>query len=338
MSHRSRIPLMLLLGIVLVTMFLANSAEAATPLARISGYKGDVFVLSGTDFTKVTQVGQALKQGDTVQTKEGEAEITFEDGAVMKVRRHTSTMLQEQEEKSGWWLFKTSEWVRRVTVQVGTLWFKSGSSKTKNYLQTPTAVCGLRGSIADFGFDNVMAYVNMVEGSSETKGLIQSVTRDFFNTLQAKAQQNAAANDVYTKLDTAYNKDLKAKDTGTALDQADARVATLAATAAAIVEILKNPDLTDDAKRILNQALTNVKKDLTDAEGNLDKVKQGTSTTTGDTSTTVGDTSTTVGDTSTTISESTTSVAESTVTTTPPTTVSITIPSTTTTTSQKASP
>jgi len=331
MDHRFRSAI-ILLGLCLGLLLSVPQIQAATPIAKVSSFKGEVILLSDTQFTKVTRAGLGLNVGDSIQTKEGEAEITFDDGAVLKVRRHTTTMIQEQEEKSGWWIFKTKDWVRRVTCQVGTFWFKSGSSKTRNYLQTPTAVCGLRGTITEFGYNNVMSYVNAIEGSVEAKGQIQQVTSAFFQNLQAQAQQFAAANQVYTQLSNAYNKDQKAKQTGAALDQADAQVATLAATAAAITEILKNPELGDEAKQILQQALQNVSNDLIKAQENLDKVKEETPTTTAPAeTTTAAEPTTTAAEPTTTAAPTTTSVAELT-TTVPPTTVSISIPTTTTTT------
>lgn len=315
MNHRFRVPLVFLM-LSLVVFFCSLPVFAAKPIAKISSFRGEVTILSGTEFAKVTQVGKVLNQGDTVQTKEGEAEISFDDGAVLKVRRHTTTMLHEQEEKSGWWVFKTKEWARRLTCHVGTFWFKSGPSKTKNYFQTPTAVCGIRGSIAEFGYDNVMSYVNAIEGSVEAKGQIQQVASAFFQNLQAQAQQFASQNQVHTQLSNAFNKDQKAKQTGAALDQADAKAATLAATATAIAEILKNPELGEEARQILQKALENVQNDLTKAQEDFDKLNQETPTTTAPVETT-------------TVAEPTTTV--------PPTTVSISIPTTTTTTTTTSS-
>jgi len=40
-------------------------------------------ILSDARFTKVSNIGQVLNEGDNVQTKDGQVEITFEDGAVL---------------------------------------------------------------------------------------------------------------------------------------------------------------------------------------------------------------------------------------------------------------
>lgn len=298
---------------------MAASAHAATPIAKITQFKGDVFVVSGEQLSKVTGVGQAVNDGDSVQTKDGEAQITFNDGALMTIRPYTSTVIQESEEEKGWFLFKAKELVRRVTCQVGNLWFKSGASARKNYLQSPTAVCGLRGSATEFGYNNVMTYLNQTEGGSDLSGSVQRVTEEFFKGLQANAQNYAGQNPVYNKLNEAYSKAEQARRTGTPLDQAGAKVALLQAVQASLQAILANPNLPDAAKTALNNALNQVNRNLTDAQNQLNTLQ--------------GQPTTTVGPTTTSVAPTTTSVVETTTTTEAPTTTTVTIPTTTTTTS-----
>ena len=165
MNTRPRIPFIILI-ILMGAFFIAPPADAAEPIAKISSFKGEVILQSGPIISDVTEIRLPLMEGDRIQTKDGEVEITFNDGAVMKVSPFTSAMIQEREEESGWWIFKTKKAVRRVTIFVGKIWLKSGVSKRKNFLQTPTAVCGLRGSIV-FG------------GNIQGKFLIQPVVGDF---------------------------------------------------------------------------------------------------------------------------------------------------------------
>ena len=185
--RRSKIlffPFLFLLTLSLMTL----QAIASEPIAKVTKFKGDVVILSGDEFIEVTKVGQPVKEGDIIQTEEGEAEITFNDGAVLKIQPYANIMIQEGEEKSGLPLFRKTNLVRRITCYVGTLRFKSGASKRQNYLQSPTAVCGLRGSLVDFGVDNVMSYFNAIEGDADLRGKVKRVVEDFFNTLQANAQ------------------------------------------------------------------------------------------------------------------------------------------------------
>jgi hypothetical protein len=215
-------------------MFLAAPCFAVAPIAKISSFKGDIIVQSQNNILPITQAGQTLMEGDRIQTKEGEVEITFNDGAVMKVRPFTTTLIQEREEESGWWIFKTKKAVRRITVLVGKFWFKSGASKSKNYLQTPTAVCGLRGSIAEAGNDNVNNLLNILEGTGEKLGLW---TEGAFGDPGSGA---ATANPQYTALAAAQE---KVQAATTPEEKAAAQKEVLAAAKAAAQEIAQgNPD------------------------------------------------------------------------------------------------
>ena len=166
MNLRSRIP-SILIALFLGVFYCASPTSAKRPIAKISDFKGEVIIQSMADIFDLKKIGQPLMEGDRIQTRHGEAKITFNDGAVMKVRPWSSAMISEREEETGWWIFKTRKAVRKITCFVGKLWFKSGASKRKNYLQTPTAVCGLRGSEASFGFDNIVSYLAMVTGIPE---------------------------------------------------------------------------------------------------------------------------------------------------------------------------
>ena len=314
-----------LIFLVLSVGLLITSANAATPIAKITQFKGEVLILSGEQLSAVTAVGQTINDGDKVQTKNGEVQITFNDGALMSIRPYTSSVLQESEEQSGWFVFKAKTLVRRITCQVGNLWFKSGASGRKNYLQSPTAVCGLRGSATEFGFNNVMTFVREIEGSVEAQGAVQRVTEDFFRNLQANAERSAAENKVFTKLTEAYNKTEQANRTGVAIDKAAARLSVLEAVKESVQTILANPHLSEAAKTTLNAALTQVNQDLTDAQNQLNTLTQ--------TTTTVAPTTTSVGPTTTTTSTSTETTTTTTVTTQAPTTTTVSIPTTTTTTS-----
>jgi hypothetical protein len=317
-SMKPRLKTALILTALFLGFFaMAASTHAATPVAKITQFKGEVLIVSGDQVSKVTGVGQPVHDGDAVQTKDGEAQITFNDGALMTIRPYTSTVIQEAEEQSGWFLFKAKNLVRRITCQVGNLWFKSGASARKNYLQSPTAVCGLRGSATEWGFNNVMTYMNQTDGGSDVSGTVQKVTADFFRGLQENAQQNAGQNSVFNKVNDAYNKSEQARKTGTPLDQAGAKVAALQAIQASLQAILSNPNLPQEAKDILNATLQRVNSDLNNAQNQLNALG-------GQTTTTVAPTTTTTG---------TETSATTTVTTQAPTTTTVSIPITTTTTS-----
>jgi hypothetical protein len=149
-------------------------------------------------------------------------------------------MIQERDEESGFWVFKTKKATRRVTVYVGKIWHKSGVSDKRNFVQTPTAVCGLRGSDGDFGYDPVKlaSYLNMYSGEAAVVG---TVIRGFFDNPGITAAQKSA---VYQALANAYTKTEAAKATGKTLDLAQAKVDALNVAKEAASALKDNPDTT----------------------------------------------------------------------------------------------
>jgi len=155
MKTRSNMTKGLLLSGLIGLFLLCPLSGAYASIARVTSFTGDVVILSGANTFKLSKLGQTVNTGDKIQTKAGTAQLAFNDGAVLKINPHTTTMVQERMEESGAWMFKSKKMARRITVFVGKLWFKSGVSDRSNYLQSPTAVCGLRGSDGDFGYDNL---------------------------------------------------------------------------------------------------------------------------------------------------------------------------------------
>lgn len=264
MNPRCRI--LLVLSILFMGVFLLTpQTYAAKPIAKISSFKGEVSLLSGKKFIKIN-LGQPLMSGDRIQTKEGEVEITFNDGAVMKVRHFSSTMIQEREEKKGWFLFKTKRAVRRLTIFVGKLWFKSGASKRENYMQTPTAVCGVRGSVVEAGFDNVVSLLNVIEGLVDKVGPWEE------GPFADPGVLAAGKNMVYSAIAAAHA-ELQAAE---AIEDPDARAEAMAEAemnalniVIIIAEVLKtNPDPTvvqeaakaaEEANKLLGEIITEMK-------------------------------------------------------------------------------
>ncbi len=164
MKHPVKIHVLILTLLALGCFFVVPDVDAAL-VAKITSYQGDVTVLSGADRSvmSVSQVGHALTPGDIVQTGQGRATATFNDGATLEVSPFSSSMIQEYEESTGFWPFKTKNAVRRITVFVGKLFFKSGASKRKNFLQTPTAVCALRGTSVGVSHDLVTSLLYVAD-------------------------------------------------------------------------------------------------------------------------------------------------------------------------------
>ena len=235
MNSRSK-SLIVFLVLCMGIFFLNSQAYAAKPIAKVSSFSGEAFMKSDINVFRVTRIGQVLYDGDFIQTKEGEVQITFNDGALMKIRPFTNTMIQEREEKGGFWLFKTKTLVRRMTIFVGKLWFKSGVSKRKNVLQTPTAVCGIRGSVVEAGYDNVESLLNVIEGQV---GKVGQWTEGTFADPGAVA---AWKSKVYAAVAKAQEMIDKAKATGDPKALADAQKAALDVVIDAAEVLKTNPD------------------------------------------------------------------------------------------------
>jgi len=191
----------LLLAITFLAVLVCIPADALAQIAKITSVKGDVIVNQSGQMTKITSPGLALNDGDQILTREGELQIAFKDGAILKINPYSKVSVQERMEQSGTWIFKSTQAARRVTCFVGKAWFKSGSSATKNYLQTPTAVAGLRGSDGDFGFnpERDQTLLNMYSGGADTVG---NVLRGFFANPGVTAAQKS---EVYRSLERAYS-------------------------------------------------------------------------------------------------------------------------------------
>jgi hypothetical protein len=238
--------LFLILGCAMM-LFLPPATLAAVQIGKVASVKGDVLVNTAGDISPL-KAGAAVNDGDIIQARDGEAQLTFNDGAQMRINPFTKIMMTERTEESGAWFFKSREQTRRVTCYVGKLWFKSGASPTKNYLQSPTAVAGLRGSDGDFGYtpDRLQTLLNMYSGDAATVG---NVIRGFFDNPGVTAAQKS---EVYQRLEQAYSlkqETTKVNQTTTltegqkAVNNAAAKVAALQVVQqAAQILVQSNPD------------------------------------------------------------------------------------------------
>lgn len=219
----------------------AVSPVLAQSVAKVTAAGDDAMVMRG-DHILDLKAGQGIMAGDKVQTKKGDVQITFNDGAVLKISPFSITEIQERIEESGF-IFKKKSEVRRLTSYTGKSWFKSGKSDKKNYLQTPTMVAALRGTDADWGTNNnnLNNYLNMYSGEAAVVG---QVLRGFFDN---PGINDAEKNAVYQALTTAYNETKAAETTGaTAVQKAEAEIKTAEVLQAVGAAMKNNPD--DDVK------------------------------------------------------------------------------------------
>jgi len=252
MNPISRIPFMFLALLPMAFLF-ASHADASKPIALVFSAQGEVIVQSGEIFM-ITEPALQLKDGDRIQTKQGRATIHFEDGAVMKISPFSHITIRQREEKNGFWIFKPKRTVRRITCVVGKLWFKTGVSKRRNYLQTPTAACGVRGSALEVGYNNVESLLNVITGAVDKMGVWKEGA--FTEPGEAVALKNRA----YRALLKAYEMAEKAKITGKAIDIAKARVEVYKIIKEAAIALRENPDATiaREAQVVANVAAANI--------------------------------------------------------------------------------
>jgi hypothetical protein len=164
--------------------------------------------------------------------------VTFHDGAVLKLEPFSQTMIEQRDEESGTWIFKSKKPARRVTILVGKIWFRSGASNIRNHMQTPTAVCTLKGSDGDFGFDPVKlnTYLNMYSGEA---AIVGNVIKGFFSNPGISAAQKSA---IYQDLTKAYEKTEQAKASGKPLAIVQTRMEALNVAKEVALALQNNPD------------------------------------------------------------------------------------------------
>jgi len=225
MFPRFRIPLIVSLFFMSAFLFVPQ-ANAAKPIGEITGLEGRAFIISENRVIKTPKIGQPVYENDQIQTDEGKVEITFNDGAKLNINQFTSTMIHEFERKTSWWVFKAKNIVRRISCFVGSSCFRSGKSKKQNAVQTPTAVCGVRGSHICYAHDLTKNYFNVIEGAISILG--PAVRGDF--TLPGKE---------FAKESDVYGTNLKAYETGKPED-------IVAATEKAHMTLLRNEPLKGD--------------------------------------------------------------------------------------------
>ncbi|MFC1859412.1 hypothetical protein ACFL9U_15490, partial [Thermodesulfobacteriota bacterium] len=244
--------------IVLGLAFFASQVDAAISIGKISGFEGEAYILSGTDIGKVEFVGQLVNTNDKIQTKDGTVDVTLNDGAFIKISPYSTTAVAEREEETGW-LFKRKSLVRRITCFVGKLRFKSGDKVKDNFFQTPTAVCGLRGSEGELGYNpaKLESYLQIFTGDAGAfKG---NFLRGFFENPGIDA---ATKSKVWNQLSVAARYDGDAKKT-----DGEKKLSASLVLATAAQELKDNPDAdvqgyAQESLDAANLSITAAKQDI----------------------------------------------------------------------------
>jgi hypothetical protein len=163
-------------------MAVPGAALAATTSGKLTKVQGEVFIkIQGADEGKGT-AGAVLAAGTQVRTgPAGNAEVTFDDGSLLRVQPGTSFVLSPSKRQGS----KKSS----VLLFFGRVWSKvtSHAGETSYEVSTPNAVCGVRGtefttSVADDGSVRMEVSEGKVEvesdGQSEVAGAGQQVEAD----------------------------------------------------------------------------------------------------------------------------------------------------------------
>lgn len=156
--------------LILITsafIFLSTPGFSADKsIGKLTDFSGTVLIKSQGSWAVEPRENLPLYSGDKVVTREGTATITFNDGAVMEIRSNSNLMITEREEEKG--IFKKVKFVeRRLRLILGKLIFRTGRSKIKISFETPTAVCGIRGTAGtlSIGADG-QPYIYFSEGGA----------------------------------------------------------------------------------------------------------------------------------------------------------------------------
>ena len=155
----------LVLFIMSLSVILSAPAFAAVnPVAKLSAFTGTVLIKSQGEWGVELKADLPLYSDDKIVTKDGSATITFDDGAVMELKKNSNLLIYKQEKEEGL-LRKTQVVQRRLRLMLGKMLFKSGKSNVSNILETPTMVCGLRGTAGTISIDESgVTHLQFAEG------------------------------------------------------------------------------------------------------------------------------------------------------------------------------
>jgi len=211
-------------------------------------------------------VNLPLYSSDKVVTKLGSARITFNDGAVLQVENNSNLLIDQSVEEKG--LFKKVKTVKRtLRLMLGKLFVKTGKSKSNLHtaLQTPTAICGLRGTAVSLSIDaEGQPYIKFTEGVAAFSigDFITGIAKD---VPAALANQNPAQRAAFVAK-AAADQAAKASEQTASGEISDVQAALIKAKAAeasarevkiqAAIMVRDNPDpeVVEEASRAIQEA------------------------------------------------------------------------------------
>jgi hypothetical protein len=145
--HKLTQSLSMLLACALIFLTATPALSAAEPVGKLADFSGDVILKSQGSWAVQPTLNHPLYSSDKVVTRLGKATIIFNDGAIVKIENNSNLLIDERVEVKGFFR-KVKTIKRRLRLLLGKLSFKTGSSgqKRDTIFETPTAVCGIRGT------------------------------------------------------------------------------------------------------------------------------------------------------------------------------------------------
>ena len=153
-----------LLGILILCLALTIPSAAFALdkyVGKITRVKGEVRLKSDKrvqagKWLRVKKGGVRVFSGDEIRTLVGEAELTFNDGSVIKVKRNTHFMVEERSTKKSFFSFVSPGTINRnIKVFIGSLWAKITPKKGKwTSFESKSAVAGIRGTTVSLSVDS----------------------------------------------------------------------------------------------------------------------------------------------------------------------------------------
>jgi hypothetical protein len=156
----------MLLACALIFLTATPALSAAEPVGKLADFSGDVILKSQGSWAVQPTLNHPLYSSDKVVTRLGKATIIFNDGAIVKIENNSNLLIDERVEVKG--VFRKVKTIkRRLRLLLGKLSFKTGSSKQnrETIFETPTAVCGIRGTSGTLSIDDKdQPHIKFTEG------------------------------------------------------------------------------------------------------------------------------------------------------------------------------
>jgi hypothetical protein len=172
MKRKTAISLLILLLAFPVAAF-ASIPREVVKLGDITSYTGDVLVRTKGAWGKIENVPYPVFSSDKVVTKRGRAEVSFLDGASLRMNVDSDLSIVQKQEIEGLLVRKKST-VRQVNVLVGDIYFEAEVKRGKALrykVRSPSMTAAIRGSSLRMSVNpDGVTYFARLLGQIDTEG------------------------------------------------------------------------------------------------------------------------------------------------------------------------